>query len=108
MSNFALLPIFSGFQFDVPHKHIGFAPIIGGNFKCMWNLGSGWGDFIKNENQYKIIVADGVLELNGITLGDLDTVKTIHADGKEINFSQNHNTIFFENTIIRKKVIIEV
>ena len=108
MSSFALLPIFSGFQFDAPHKHIGFAPIIDGSFKCMWNLGSGWGDFIKNKNHYKIIVADGVLELSNITLGNLGTVKRVCADGKAINFSQNHNTVFFENTVIRKKVVIEV
>jgi hypothetical protein len=74
----------------------------------MWNLGSGWGDFIKNKNEYKIIVADGALELNSITLGNLGTVKRVCADGKVINFSRNRNTIFFKNTIIRKKLIIEV
>jgi hypothetical protein len=108
MSSFALLPIFSGFQFDVPHKHIGFAPVIDGFFRCMWNLGSSWGDFIKRENQYEIIVADGVLELNSITLGNLGTVKLICADGKAIPFTQKDNTVFLENAIIRKKILIEV
>ena len=46
MASFALLPIFSGFTFAVPKKHIGFAPVIPGNFRCMWNLGAGWGDFV--------------------------------------------------------------
>lgn len=108
MSSFALLPIFSGFQFDVPHKHIGFTPVIDGFFKCMWNLGSGWGDFIKRENQYEIIVADGVLELNSITLGNLGKVEAIWADGKAIRFTQKDSTVFFENAIIRKKILIEV
>lgn len=108
MSSFALLPIFSGFQFDVPHKHIGFAPVIDGFFRCMWNLGSSWGDFIKRENQYEIIVADGVLELNSITLGNLGTVKVICRDGKAIPFTQKDNTVFLENAIIRKKILIEV
>ena len=74
----------------------------------MWNLGSSWGDFIKRENQYEIIVADGVLELNSITLGNLGTVKAICADGKEIPFTQKDNTVFLENAIIRKKILIEV
>jgi len=108
MSSFALLPIFSGFEFDVPHKHIGFAPVIDGFFRCMWNLGSSWGDFIKRENQYDIIVADGALELNSITLGNLGTVKVICADGKAIPFTQKDNTVFLENAIIRKKILIEV
>jgi hypothetical protein len=74
----------------------------------MWNLGSSWGDFIKRENQYEIIVADGVLELNSITLGNLGTVKVICADGKAIPFTQKDNTVFLETAIIRKKILIEV
>lgn len=108
MASFALLPIFSGFEFDVPRKHIGFAPIISGDYKCMWNLGCAWGDFIKKENQYQLVVADGALELNCLTLGDLKPVKAIRVDGKGVDFAQEENALFFKNTIIRKKLIIEV
>ena len=82
MSSFALLPIFSGFEFDVPNKHMGFSPIVSGNFKCMWNLGCGWGDFIRCENKYRIIIAVGTLVLKSITLGDIESVKSIQIDGK--------------------------
>lgn len=108
MSSFALLPIFSGFEFDMPKRHIGFAPVIDGDFRCMWNLGSGWGDFIKKGNEYKIIVVDGILKINSITLGNIGTVKTVRADGKVINFAQNKDSISFKDTISPKKIIIEV
>lgn len=108
MASFALLPIFSGFEFDVPKKHIGFSPKLSGDFKCMWNLGSGWGDFVKSENQYKIIIADGILELASITIGDIESVKSIRIDGKNINFTQKEATLLLDDVIIKKELIIEV
>lgn len=108
MSSFALLPIFSGFEFDVPKKHIGFSPILDGKFKCMWNLGCGWGDFIKTEKQYKIILVDGTLELRSIALGGANSVKSVLIDGKQISFTQQGGTIFFEDMKIRKEVVVEV
>ena len=108
MASFALLPIFSGFTFDVPKKHIGFSPIISGNFRCMWNLGTGWGDFIKKESKYKIIIADGVLELKSICLGNLSKVKHVCIDGKKVPFTQDGSLLSFAVTKAEKEICIEV
>lgn len=108
MASFALLPIFSGFEFDLPHKHIGFSPIVSGDFKCMWNLGSGWGDFIKTANEYKIVIAAGSIELESITLGSEAMIKKAYADGKEIAFSQNGNKMLFNRINVKKELRFEV
>jgi len=108
MSSFALLPIFSGFSFDMPNKHIGFSPILPGDFQCMWSLGCGWGDFIRTENQYRVVIAQGTLELKSIALGDIGTVQSIRIDGKQIPFTQEGCHIFFEDTKIKKEIMIEV
>lgn len=108
MASFALLPIFSGFEFDMPNNHIGFSPILSGNFKCIWSLGCGWGDFIRNEKQYKIVIADGMLELKSITLGNIVSVKSIVFDGNQVPFTQKNNTLFFEHTVAKKEIVIEV
>lgn len=108
MSSFALLTIFSGFTFDLPKKHIGFSPIIDGDFKCLWSLGTGWGDFIKTEKEWKIVIASGFLELEGVTLGNIGTVKSVYADGKKIPFTQSGNHISFDSISIRKELKIEV
>lgn len=108
MASFALLPIFSGFEFDMPKKHIGFTPILPGDFKCMWSLGCGWGDFIKTQNTYQIVVADGVLDIESITIGNLGCVKSVHIDGKPIAFTQEDSVIRFNSTKIRKKITIAV
>ena len=108
MASFALLPIFSGFEFDMPNKHIGFAPVLPGRFRCMWNLGCAWGELIKTEKQYRITVADGALELKSITLGNIGIAKNVIFDGMTIPFTQENNTLFFENATAKKKMIIEV
>lgn len=108
MASFALLPIFSGFTFDMPNKHMGFAPVLPGRFQCMWNLGCAWGDFVKTEKEYKITVADGALELKRITLGNIGAAKNVIFDGRPISFTQKNNTLLFENTTAKRKIVIEV
>ncbi|MBE6639876.1 MAG: hypothetical protein E7616_10645 [Ruminococcaceae bacterium] len=107
MSSFALLPIFSGFEFDMPNKHIGFSPILSGDFKCMWNLGCGWGEFIKSEKAYRITLADGTMELSSISLKGIGSVKKVSIDGKTIAFSQNGDTLSFATSYIKKELKIE-
>lgn len=108
MSSFALLPIFSGFEFDLPKKHIGFAPVLSGDFRCFWSLGTGWGDFSKNDNEYKVIIKSGCLELSSFSLGTKNTVSSVIADGSKIKFSQKGNKIIFDTINIRKSLVIEV
>ena len=108
MSSFALLPIFSGFEFDLPQKHIGFAPILEGDFKCFWGLGTGWGDFIKTENEYKIIIVSGFLELESISVKNAGNVKNVYFDGKKVEFEQRKGKIFFDTIKAEKEIRIEV
>ena len=108
MASFALLPIFSGFAFDMPNKHMGFSPLLEGDYKCMWNLGCGWGDFIRSEDKYRVIVKDGALTLKSIALGGISGVKAVRIDGKQIPFTQDGYSIFFQDRIIKKELTIEV
>lgn len=108
MASFALLPIFSGFEFDLPKKRIGFSPVTEGRFKCLWSLGTGWGDFIRTENLYRVVPVDGQLELEGITLGGISAVKAVYADGEKIAFTQENSLISFECKKIKRELRIEV
>jgi uncharacterized protein (DUF608 family) len=38
MASFALLPIFSGLEFDLPHGHLGFSPLLDGDFRCPFSV----------------------------------------------------------------------
>lgn len=108
MASFALLPIFSGFTFDLPGKQIGFSPIVAGDFKCLWSLGTGWGDFIKTEKEWSVLIHSGHLELESIVLSSAIHVTGVYADGQKIPFTQDNGQIRFSITKIKKELKIEV
>lgn len=108
MASFALLPIFSGFEFDLPQKHIGFAPIAKGDFKCFWSLGSGWGDFVRTEKATEIVINYGYLELESVSLDNAQNVKAVYADGKKIDFTNNGGNISFDRVKVAKELRFEL
>lgn len=107
MASFALLPIFSRFEYDLPKKHIGFSPIISGDYKCLWSLGSGWGDFIKEKDVSKIVIKGGKLDIKTLTLGYIGEVKEIYADGVNIPFDRQDKLLLFDDITVTKELIIK-
>lgn len=107
MSSFAMLPILSGYEFDMPKKHIGFSPKIKGDFKCFWSIGSGWGDYIQKAKCSKIVLHYGSLELSSITLGNIGKVKSVYVDGKKISFKQQESKLNFDCIKATKEIRIE-
>lgn len=108
MASFALLPIFSGFEFDLPNKTIGFSPIVDGDFKCFFGLGTAWGDLIRKGNTYKIAVKAGSLDLSQITINKSLNVRKLVIDGKVTEFTQKENIVSFNNEKVKKEIIFEV
>lgn len=104
MASFALIPIFSGFTYHLPKKQIGFAPVLPGEFKAMWNTGKGWGEFIRCQEESKIVVLDGYLEIEQVEL-DTRNISQIWADGKEITFKQTGKVLTFDSVKVRKEII---
>ena len=43
MASFALLQAYSGMTFDMGRRCLGFAPVVEGDFTCLWSLDSGFG-----------------------------------------------------------------
>ena len=107
MASFSLLPIFSGMTYDLPKKHIGFAPILPGKFKCFWSLGTGWGDFSRTDKQWKIDLSEGSLELETVSLDENTMVKSVKIDGKDTAFTQNGSLVSFARTTVKKHIRIE-
>ena len=71
LASFALLPVFSGFTYDLPNGHIGFAPVLPGDFRCFWAVGSGWGNFCRRERTCRVTLEAGSLSLASIGLGNM-------------------------------------
>ena len=106
MASFALLPIFSGFTFDLPKKQIGFSPIMGGDFRTIWSLGTGWGNFVRTEKEAVVDIYEGSLTLSVLTVGGIGKVSTVLIDGREVSFIQDGDTVRFDETVCNAKIRI--
>lgn len=95
MASFALLPIFSGFSFDLPRRAIGFAPIADGDYRCLFSLGTGWGTFERVGGKCEIKLLGGYLELEKVKLGGAGKIASVVVDGAEKDYTQDGDEITF-------------
>ena len=107
MASFALLPIFSGFTFDLPKKHIGFSPIVTGDFRTLWSLGTGWGEFVRTDAESSVRLQGGTITLSSLTLGGAPAVKELTVDGNPIAFTREGDTFSFEAVTARESVRVK-
>ncbi len=108
MAAYALLPIYSGFSFDLSKKYIGFAPIVKGNANFLWSVGTSWGTirFTKDEIILKVEANSISLEMFGVP--ERNKVISILVDGNCITFLQDENKIYFTEQCIEKELIIKL
>ena len=104
MASFALLPIFSGFTFDLPKKTIGFSPITDGDFRTFWSLGTGWGNFEKTDSEAKIEIYGGSLTLSSLTIGKAGKINSVLMDGTPVAFTREKDTVSFETVTVKEKI----
>ena len=65
MAAFALLPAYSGFEFDAVTGHVGFSPKVSDTpFTAFWSLGSGWGTCTLDAAEIRLQVESGELSLS--------------------------------------------
>ncbi len=87
MASFALIPIFSGYYFDLPNKCIGFDPVEKKDtFISFFSCGTCWGQFEKHGANVRIKICEGEIELEEIRIPFKNKVKCVYADGKKIPF----------------------
>ena len=106
MASYALVPILSGFDFDMPRNHMGFNPYIANNFKSIWSLADAWGDFEIKNNVVKITVCGGEISLKSLGLKFCDNVLSLKIDGKNIDFEFKNGVLYFEKINISNGVEI--
>ena len=97
MASFALLPIFSGFEFDLPNGHLGFNPIIDRKgFKSFWSVDGGWGLFEMNDGGMKLALREGSLKLKSFGTDSAESVKRVLIDGESVPFSSEEGRVTFD------------
>jgi uncharacterized protein (DUF608 family) len=98
MASYALIPIMSGFEFDMPQKYIGFNPYTKENFKCIWSLADGWGIFEIDKNTAKITVCEGKLTLKTVGVKFFEAIEQVKIDGDPVGFKHEGGKVCFKET----------
>ncbi len=88
MASFALLLVYSGFDYDLFERRIGFKPLHPENFRALWSLDSGWGSVEYSDNAVTIALQDGCLTLQTVNVQmEGKTADKLLIDGREVAFS---------------------
>lgn len=74
MASYALIPILSGFEFDMPKRHIGFDPYLKEAFRCIWSLADAWGVFALDREIAKLKITEGKLTLKSFGVKFFDKI----------------------------------
>lgn len=109
MASFALLPIMSGFTFDMPRHKIGFSPLGGKRrFTAFWSLGSAWGLYRKTDKTIRLTVTEGKIALSAFGLPKGACAKRLTIDGKPLPFAQDGDTITFALTDVGRELTVSI
>lgn len=106
MASFALVPILSGFEFDMPNNHIGFNPYKTEKFNSVWSLSDAWGVFSVDGDTVEIAVYEGEITLKSIGIKFADKVCGVNIDGRPLSYEYKDGKVSFEKTIVKNKIII--
>lgn len=103
MASYSLLLTFSGFQYNMVDKMIGFNPINTDNcYRTFWSIDGAWGTFEINNNALQLNVLYGQLQLNKLGLpSNTKKISNVLASGENVNYSYDstNTTVIFDNTI---------
>ena len=91
MAAYGLIPVASGFQFDMTEKMLGFRPCKADMKRCFWSIGTAWGEFVQETSGCTLLVACGGMELKKLQL-PMIPVKVL-LNGKAVSFSIDNGCV---------------
>ena len=106
MASYALMPIYSGFEFDMAEKHIGFAPVFGEG-KYLFSVGESWGTVEFKSECCILNVLGKPLTLNSISLSFAGGVTSLTVDGLNKAFEKSEEKIMLGNIKIEKVLCLK-
>lgn len=104
MASYALLPIYSGFSFDMTEKRIGFAPLVEKG-KYLFSACDSFGEVEFDNTGYRLSIFDKPLSLRAISIQM--SVSEVLIDGNQIDFKITDGVICFEEAQIHREILLK-
>ncbi len=99
MASYALLPICSGFKFDMAKGYIGFSPILSEVGQYLWSVSDTWGTVKTELSGHTLNIYGDALSVSAYALGEGKAAKAVKADGRSVGFENRDGFAVFENNI---------
>lgn len=106
MASYALIPILSGFEFDMPNKYLGFKPYVTDEFRSIWSVDGVWGEFNLDKNKAVVSIAEGEILLSSLGLKFCKSISDLNIDGKSVDFKFEKGIIYFDEARISQNMEI--
>ncbi len=106
MASFSLLPLFSGFSFDLPHHKLGFDPLHKEAFCCFFSVGTGWGVLAWERDTVTVTLTEGYLDLDAFDIRA--DVTALIIDGRDCAFTYDGGTLSFARQTIRDRMVMKI
>lgn len=106
MASYALMPIYSGFSFDMTKNHIGFAPKYNTG-KYLFSVAESWGTVRFESGNFVLSVLGNPLELCSISIPNANDVSCVTVDGKNVNFEICGKNVVLEKTKVLKELSLK-
>ena len=104
MASYALLPIYSGFSFDMTEKRIGFAPLVEKG-KYLFSACDSFGEVEFDNTGYRLSIFDKPLSLRAISIPM--SVSEVLIDGNQVDFKITDCVICFEEAQIHREILLK-
>ena len=95
MASYALMPIYSGFSFDMRKGCIGFSPVSKEKGRYLWSVGNTWGTVEISDRKQLLRVCGEPLHLSSYTAEHAERVTEVRVDGLPIEFCKSENGVTF-------------
>ena len=106
MASYSLMPLWSGFSFDMSKNYIGFAPRRAGDGQYVWSVGNTWGGVRFEGGMCTLTVKGEPLELSSFGLRERCEVASVTIDGVPIPFETVGAVVTFDRRTIARELVI--
>lgn len=106
MASFALMPIYSGFSFDLCEGRIGFAPICGEG-RYLFSVGECFGTVEITKESCKLTILGGTLPLKALSLPFVEKITHVTLDGTAVDFTCEEQSVVFDSLTVTKELFLQ-
>ena len=107
MASWGVIPILSGFTYDMTQGRIGFAPVTEARpFRSVWSCAEAWGTVEITDTELTLCVTEGKLNLRRVDIDGAERVKEVVCDGKSVAFRAENGGVCWDEMTVGERLVL--